>query len=292
MNYTYEDVIRLAISDFENFYEPKFRFSVNFQFENSREIAKISGNAERSVIIFDKFSTGEKISSLDDVLLCILIVGHELAHYVNRHMSHIDKNKKDSVAIESWADYFGARITFTILTYGESISNLVAALTSVPFAKAAPFAWRQDYILRAMGRSLLRAYETLYRPTDASGRYLKSPLRTCNFLAGVTSFFYRSMGELNENWLFYVYKRMGCDGYLADTIYDPNVEFVEQDHFNRTRKIHVGIQGKGKKFITKGVKGIYRNLISTDYTDDPRQRYKAKERIVSEFKEWKFKVEI
>ena len=289
MNYTYEDVIGLAISDFENFYEPKFRFSVNFQFENSREIAKISGNAERSVIIFDKFSTGEKINSLDDVLLCILIVGHELAHYVNRHMSHIDKNKKDSVVIESWADYFGARITFTILTYGENISNLVAALTSVPFAKAAPFAWRQDYILRTMGRALLRAYETLYRPTDASGRYLKSPLRTYNFLAGVTSFFYRSMGQLNENWLFYVYKRMGCDGYLADTVYDPNVGFVEQEHFDRTRKIHVGIQGKGKRSITKGVKRIYRNLISTDYVDDPRKRYKAKERILSEFKEWKFK---
>jgi hypothetical protein len=292
MKHTYEHVIRSAISDFETFFTSVSNFKVNFELRNINLPAKIVGGTDGSVLLFDKFSAGNEIESLDDVMLILVIIGHELAHYVNKHNSHIDETKDDSISIEGWADYFGARVTFALITYGPNISKLIANLTAVPFAKPASFAWRQSLILGAMSRALLRAYEALYKPGDASGRYLKSDLRIYNFLAGVTSFFYRDSGELNEDLLLYVYKRLVFDNKLAEMVYDPREGFVCQDYFDRIRNIHVGIQGDGKKFITAGLKIEYWNLMGTSYIDDPAQRMRSKERISKQFQKWSFKVGI
>lgn len=291
MSFTYEHVIRSAIADFESFFTPRSNFKVNFELRNINEPAKVVGNKDGSILLFNKFSAAEHIRSLDDVMLCLLILGHELAHYVNRHNSHIDESKADSVAIEGWADYFGARVTFVLITYGPKISELLASLTSVPFARPAPFSWRQSLLLGAMGKALLRAHQTLYKPGDSSGRYLKSDLRTYSFLAGVTSFFYRESGDLKEDLLLYVLKKLSIDNNLAEKVYDPRVGFVDQEHFERTREIHIGIQGEGKRFITAGLRIEYWNLLGTGYVDDPGQRQRSRERIATEFRKWTFDVD-
>lgn len=292
MAHTYEHVIRSAISDFETFFTPASNFRVNFELRNINAPAKIVGDKDGSILLFDKFGAGNEIESLDDVMLLLVIIGHELAHYVNKHNSHIDETKDDSISIEGWADYFGARVTFALITYGPSISKLIANLTAVPFAKPARFAWRQSLILGAMGRALLRAYEALYKPGDTSGRYLKSDLRIYNFLAGVTSFFYRDSGELNEDLLLHIYQRLSIDNKLAEIVYDPREGFVSQEYFDRIRNIHVGIQGNGKKFITAGLKMDYWNLLGTSYVDDPAQRLRSKERISKQFEKWSFEVKV
>lgn len=282
----------MAIADFEEFFEPSANFKVNFAFRNINQFATVSGNKDKSTILINNFSSSEKIKSLQDVMMCLIVIGHELAHYINRHNSHVDKTKADSVAIEGWADYFGARITFTLITYGVRITNLIEQLTAIPFSKPAPFAWRQNMVLSAMGQALIRAFDTLYKPGDGSGRYLTSDLRTYSFLGGVTSFFYRAYGELDENLLVPILKKLSIDSKLADHVYDPREGFVDQEHFDRTRNIHLEIQGKGQPSITGGLKLNYRNLLGTSYVDSPVQRMISKKRIENQLRAWKFKVDI
>jgi len=66
----------------------------------------------------------ERVQSVDDAMFFLIIIGHELAHYVNKHLAHTDESKIDSVAIEGWADFFGARIMFTLITYGNQTALL------------------------------------------------------------------------------------------------------------------------------------------------------------------------
>ncbi|TCS33105.1 hypothetical protein EDC30_11846 [Paucimonas lemoignei] len=291
MKYIYESVIEAAISDFEGFFNPNAQFRVNYKTANINGPAKVTGNEKGSTLWFNTFGAQQPIESLDDVMFCLIILGHELAHYVNKHVSHKDQSKTDSIAIEGWADNFGARITFTLITFGSAVSEIIDNLTAVPFAKPVPFKFKQEIILKAIGRALLRIYETVYKNTDGSGQYLKSSQRVFTFLAGVTAFFYRLWGDLNEVWLFYVYKRLAFDTKLTDRAYDPHDKMAPDALFERMREIHIQIKGE-ERFITAGMHPNFLNLIGTSYVDDPEERERRKDRLREEFKRWEFKFEL
>lgn len=58
-----------------------------------------------------------------DFVFLLLVLGHEAAHYLNRHNEHIDKAYIESQGIEMWADFFGTKIAFVVLTFGAELSK-------------------------------------------------------------------------------------------------------------------------------------------------------------------------
>jgi hypothetical protein len=58
-----------------------------------------------------------KINNDEDLVYVVLLMGHELAHHINKHNSHITNTTEEHRAIETWADYFGISVSLTILLY-------------------------------------------------------------------------------------------------------------------------------------------------------------------------------
>jgi hypothetical protein len=289
MNLTYESSIQAAVTDFEALFTPASNFTVSYSIIGGSFYAKVVGDAQTHRLLFSRYLADQKVESIDDLMFGLIIVGHELAHYVNKHNSHNDESKLDSVALESWADYFGARIMFTLLTFGSTIDKIVDDLLAVPFCKPCTQGERQSLILRAVGRALRRTFDTLYKQTDGSAKYPKSDVRAQIFLAGVVSFFYRFFGDLKENWTLYVLKRTVIENGLAAASYDSQAQPVPDTFFERLREIHSRIKGPAL-FITAGLKLEYWNMVGTHYVDDESVRDQRRAHIQKELKKWNFSI--
>jgi len=290
MEKLYETLAKAAFEDFESFFVPSINFAVAFKVANIHSPAKVVGNSEGSTVILSHYMLQERVQSVDDAMFFLIIIGHELAHYVNKHLAHTDESKIDSVAIEGWADFFGARIMFTLITYGNQTQKIIDELIAVPFISPASNSERQDLILRACGRALRRAYESLYRPSDGSSKYPRSEIRVGTYTAGVSSFFYRLFGSVSENWTFYVYRRLLFLTRLIE-IYDGGSTIEPDSFFERTREIHVNLKGENNVFISSGLQQKYWNLIGTGYIDEPHHRELVKAKLKKEFDEWDFKID-
>lgn len=291
MSYTYEAVIDAAMTDFEGFFYQESGFKIKYKFVDGNFFAKISGNTNGETILFSKYLADQKIFSIDDIMFCLIIIGHELAHYVNKHNSHKDTSNLNSVAIETWAEFFGARIMFTLITKGSAMFGKIENIIAVPFAKPAPAWMRQDILLKACGRALRRAYDSLYKQTDGSAKYPNSSIRVLTFIAGISSFFARLFGGMKEDWTLYVYKRVLFDNLLADATHNLAIDVEDESSFQRIVDIHIKIKGR-QKFISLGLRAEHQNLIATNYSDNAQERDRRKAYFREEFKRWSFPIEI
>lgn len=291
MSYTYEQVIKAVIEDFENLFSPDSGFKVNYKVESGNFLAKVSGNSKGDTLLFSKLLANQEVNSIDDIMFCLIIVGHELAHYVNRHNSHADESKLDSVAIEAWADFFGARIMFTLITHGALLQKKIANIMAIPFAKPMPVGPRQDLLLKACGRALLNAYESLYKQSDGNTKYPKSSIRVRTFVAGISSFFFRLFGSMREDWTIYVYKLVFLDTNLASITHDFTIYEEPDSLIERTLEIHKKIKGD-EQFISLGLKQNYLDLVGTNYVDNKEERNRLMVNFRDEFKKWKLPIEI
>ena len=284
---TYKYLISTAISDLESFFKVDVGFKVPHKFETGNFIAKV----QRENVVFSEELGNQPLQSIVDVIFCLIIVGHEFAHLLNMHNSHKDKSSSETSAIEAWADFFGARVTFTLLTYGNGVQEIVDSLIAVPFARPPTAGERQNLLLSSFGRGLLKAYQTLYQSSDGSKNYPHSSIRVLNVAAGISSFFFRYFNKLLENWTLYVFKKILINNKLAELAYNPQAEVDLEERVELIQKIHMDIKAE-KVFISAGMKEEYVNLIGTHYSDNKEIQRKNMDFFKSEFKKWEFEVKI
>lgn len=149
---TGEKLARLAAADFESFFEPKSKVSVRI-FVESGPIARVRGTGANARILISPDMADDVIDGPDCFHLHLLIIGHEIAHLLHRHVQTEPPETSDIQALEYWADFYGAKVMMTLVSFGPNIS----AIYKEYFPED-----RFDPALRSMGSAIGRMVETIY----------------------------------------------------------------------------------------------------------------------------------
>lgn len=262
-------VAEAIFKDVEGFYYHAAKFSIKKEFNSkSRHHVSLRGSGEQSRVALSKDFCEFDITSIGDLLSALIVISHEIAHYLNRHNDRQDRKEIDFTAIETWADFFGARIFMTAITFGKKSQYLIKRFIEV---------MHQDSVLPAVGRAIGDIYEKIYKHnTDA--RYPQAFERVLIFNAGTTSFFYRLFGEINPSWTIHVITTLLREAGFAERAGQHNPNWAEHDEIVKTASfIHREIQGD-KASITHGLKPQYIPLLTTNYqiTPDQEKSYRKK----------------
>ncbi|MGV2052839.1 hypothetical protein ACQZ48_22445 [Agrobacterium sp. 22-209-1] len=159
---TGEKLARLAAADFESFFHPDGEVSVRI-FVEPVHSARIRGTGPNSRIIITPDMARDVIDGPDRLHLHLLILGHEIAHLVHRHVQDKPPETSEIRALEYWADFYGAKVMMTLVTCGGNISPI--------YRKYFPID-RFDPALRSMGSAVGTMVEAVYN----INKYYPDPL--------------------------------------------------------------------------------------------------------------------
>jgi hypothetical protein len=73
----------------------------------------------------------ERIETPERLLFHLLMLGHEIAHLVHRHLDgSSDQSDEDYRSLELWADFYGAKVAMALLTYGKQLHPIAKTFWS------------------------------------------------------------------------------------------------------------------------------------------------------------------
>lgn len=258
----FKDFLENSINDLRRFFKDGFNFKVNVLERESTNHISVKGAGDDKKIAISRDMANFEINDPIDYLMSLMIVGHEMAHCLCEHNKFNDTGKMDGIAIEGYADYFGARITYSLLNFGKfNFNEFTKLYDGMPFSSRSNLnRWlARGEIFRVTGLALDRLNNGFYKSADGTGKYPHSETRVLTFIAGVMSFFYRYQGKISQNNFLNIFLKIfdGC-GFL------PSSSSGTNEHIERIGEIHSIIQGDSER-ITYGISGKYDNILSTKF---------------------------
>ncbi|HIE5765845.1 TPA: ImmA/IrrE family metallo-endopeptidase [Proteus mirabilis] len=256
--YYFEDVFRRAITDLESFYKKKYNFNIKVRYsDNLRQHASIVGRNDNSMIRFSKDCCNQRIENSTDLFVALLIVCHELAHYLNHHNYYQSSDDENNRIIEAWADNFGSKLFMVLITYGNEIKRL-CDIFSIPNDSGER--------INLIGFAFKKLCNMFYN--NESSKYHYRMERMMHICAGISSFLQFYFGKLQLDLTVDIYLRLyKCSG-MYDIIDSDYSEYpISKDDFDRIIEIHYPLQN-GNSAITLGLKEEYRKYIDTAFVND------------------------
>lgn len=187
---TGEKLARLAAADFESFFHPAGKVSVPIFVENVHS-ARVRGIGANARIIITSDMAKQEIDGPDRLHLHLLILGHEIAHIVHRHVQATPPETSDIQALEYWADFYGAKVMTTLVSFGVNISAIYKEFFPED---------RFDPALRSMGSAVGTMVEGVY----AINKQYPAPLvRVCLTTNGIICVLRRFMqaNNVDVRWM-------------------------------------------------------------------------------------------
>lgn len=264
-----KQIAESAFSDIESFFyhSAKFRVRREYSQGNMNSHALCSGSGDQMRIKLSQDFCRFQSASISDVMFMLIILCHELAHYLNNHNSHADKENLDSIAIEARADHYGAQIFMTLLTFGDNTRKSIKVYQSDITQKA---------LIQAIAVAIKDAYEKLFKPSNS--RMYPDPAHRANLLiVGCLSFFNRYFRPLPEAFaVSFLATVIRVAGFPLSTDGEKQIadgEIIQ----NNIQEIHKKIETEAK-FNLDGVKLVYGYFLSSkfDQTVDERRAYREK----------------
>lgn len=263
------DIANAAFSDVDSFFYHSTKFEVKRELNVSgmREHASYAGTNENSRIKLSSDLCAFEALTLEDYFFVLLIVCHELAHYLNFHNAHKDQGREDKVSIEARADNFGAQIFLVLITFGKSTKRNINKINGN---------LNQELLTVEIAKGLGRLYQQVY--TQNSSRfYPKAEHRVLLTVSGFLSFFNRYFGRLEKHWTVrFVLEiiRNGTSGMMDG---DPDVVEEAEKVSKRIDTIHRDLQ-RGNSFMIKGMKPLfgYFVLSNFDVSNSERESHRAR----------------
>lgn len=263
MSLTNKDVIEAFIADFKSMHHADQQPDVICDFDGDpaplAQVAKIHG---KPTLQFSYRFADSAVNNHSDLFYCLIVAGHELAHWANAHTKHQDKDALDSKAIEMWADFFGTRLVFSAVARCTKLKEIISARLRTPaFDLIGPEALLPEY-----GRALRRVYDTVFMPAGESPEYPAPIERVHICAAGVTSFFYRHLGQMNEARTVIALRSVLLEPF------NDLLDLLEQDTLGdnitelsyRNIEIHQELK-QGRTLITPGILPKFAQLTGTHY---------------------------
>lgn len=249
-------IIKAALWDMKSFFvkgkAPKF--NVDLGTRSMRGHASFTGKGNKSKLSFSKDFCSFQVNTIDDYSLVLMIVSHELAHYMHQHNEHVDVESFDTKSIEAWADFFGAKVMMSLLTFGQE---------NIALQKELGFKFHSGDMLNSIGEALYQLALTLFNIHDK--RYSNRITRVGYCAAGITSFLDTYWGEMKVSRSMDVLTRLYSQGEIFSWLTSENESFsLDKSIFERVTEIHQKIQGY-KLEITVGLKPEMQSYIGTSF---------------------------
>lgn len=229
-----EELARAAAADFESFFLPDHPLAVQISVEAANHVC-IRTNSQGSRIVIPHEMASDIITTPDNFFFHLLMISHEIAHLVHRHTHAGEQENADHMALEYWADFYGAKVMMSLVTHGSRLGPVLRTF----FPGESIF----DEALSSIGQAVGRLVETVYAD-DA--RYPAKLLRVGLTSNGVTSFLRHLYGphDVNGIWYFGVFRRIFSSLPVKELmlITPESMEF-DADPIERAKQWHRDMQG-------------------------------------------------
>lgn len=183
----HKQLIDSIFSDFKDFFpnqnDSKF---IKYRFDDSSKPMKVARTGSKAHIVISNDIKYLDINSDVSKVYILFMIGHELAHLVNKHLEYVDKNQFDSQTLEMWADYFGVKISMSILQNGTKFNKMLNSdFNDVNVG------------LEIIFNALSMMKSNIYINTNSSNKYLNSNDRMSTVIAAIAAFLTRKEMILN-----------------------------------------------------------------------------------------------
>lgn len=222
-----------AFEDLESFFFKSSKFSVRREFDKGIwTSAKIIGSGDSARIQLSKELCDHQHDSLPDFIFTMLVVCHELAHYLNFHNHHKDRDRTDTIAIEARADNYGAQIFATLITFGKRTKAIASILAPE---------LDQKLLTESIGLAIGKLYTDIYSQ-NPNPSYPNPVHRAASSMAGLLSFFNRYFGHLPETWSTWFLITIVRKSKFAEQTNIENASHRLEEIIQRIHEIHRSIQ--------------------------------------------------
>lgn len=114
---------KMALKDFADFFLPGHQLVIPLTIGDTSSHASAKSRGAKRWIAISRDMADHEITDPATFLFHLLILGHEIAHVVHEHVHAGQQEAKDHSALEFWADFYGAKVTMTLITFGSRICD-------------------------------------------------------------------------------------------------------------------------------------------------------------------------
>lgn len=266
-------LINAIISDFESFFcDLKVEKEL---FSSGLEHVSFKGSRNRCYIRFSKDFCNYEIDSKDKAFFYLIVISHELAHYLNKH--HLIKTPEDydNKLLESWADFYGGRITLTIYSFGKNFLSRVESFISMESS--------MNDKLGCLVSGINEFYDFI--KDDTSKRYFNPIERTYLIIGGFLSFWYRYHDyEFEGIYLIYFLKKINRE--IIESKFPVDVPTDEQ--FDKLYSFHAEVQYNQIRISAEPLDN-YKKYLDTKYKSPSISKKLYKSHLTDKIQSWNIK---
>lgn len=237
---------------------------------------------KKYLIKYSRDAGNAHIKDVEELLEYVVIFGHELTHCLNDHSAFQVSSNNELIAMETHADFQGARIATALYTYGINLRKIL----KVDFKYDDKLKKDKTIFCKLMGRVFTKLYYDFY--IDGDTRTYPEPFKRVGMnIAGVASFFYRSPQFLQARGE-YVGMHMVMIGALDKKIIEINHKISslkELNFIDDVVSVHRQIQGNRLR-ITDIKSPVFEPIFGTNYHKNDRYRLIQKKEMKDEIMEY------
>jgi len=237
---------------------------------------------KKYLIKYSKDAGNANIKDVEELLEYVVIFCHELTHCLNDHSTFQAGSNKEVMAMETHADFQGARIATALYTYGKNLRKILRE----DFKYADKLKKDKTTFCKLMGRVFTKLYYDFYKDGDTT-KYLEPFERVGMNIAGVASFFYRSPQFLQVRGEY-----VGMHLKMITSLDNEIVEAYQNKSslkgfqiIDEVVAVHRKIQGNRPK-ITEIRSPIFEPIFGTNYHKNDKYRLIQKKDMKDEIMEY------
>jgi len=172
-----EKLIAAFKADVENFFPENINFQLNIE-KDGLNPPRCKGVGCKTRIMLPNIYYEKEVGTYEEMALMIVVLGHEAAHFLNRHNEHNDESSLESQSIEMWADYYGVILALVAITFGQNIQLIADS-------------FKVESSMKFRIQSFASAFSMLANTYFANSHpdYPSAGVRVSTCIAGVLSFF-------------------------------------------------------------------------------------------------------
>jgi len=273
------EIVKAIFDDFHSFFINKKHAKFKFLFEKKDEL-KVYRTGSKSYLNIPRDIKYLNIENDAEKLYLLFLLGHEIAHLANKHLNYIDKNSFDTRTIEMWADFFGAKISMSILLHGKSFNRLLDINVSNP---------NEGIELIA---KMLKKINAIYKNSNFSSKYLNSNNRLSTTIAGIAAFLTRAemwatrkltpadQAKIGASWGIALNRKLYelniFDEFVLNLENDTELDTIKEMNINVV-KIHQSIKGNNLGYIIKGLDLKHNFILESSYMEYQKNHLFSKE---------------
>lgn len=252
---TAAEVAEQAVEDFVSFYNPAAGFQLRLGFRGTTLARCVGIGASGGIVMSEDFKS-QPVESLEDLAFVLLILGHEVAHYVHLHNAAEQLPSVDNRSLEDWADFYGAKVMMTLTACGSRTGPLFQRLQGTASVDEA-------YV--EIGNALAKLAHSVF-PTSSSS-YSTPLTRVGHYVCGILSFVDAMGGTKNLARSVAIQRLLYRNHLLHRLMIEQGQTYLKDDTPDRSLAIHRGLQPTSAG-ITPGLEPEFEHFLRTSFDND------------------------